>query len=289
MALITCNNCGKPLSDRATQCPHCGITIKNQEFEDTRVMNDNSSYYPQSDDRYLSYDDSSHNKPGTSGNNGLKVMASVLAVLAVLALIGCGWFIYDRNQRQRMEQERLAQLEQDRQEQARQDSIAAAEQARLEAERAEQARQDSIRDLHNAIIDAYIGQLRALRNSDEGNNGGDYFLYDITGDGVPEIWMRGGYGYCETNIYTYTNGSLRNIGMGAGRHATYHRGNGYVIENFCLQGGQKIDKLTYNGSKVVATTIYEEYPVEDYKGIDEPAFNDIPLTDEGPIRAIFPQ
>ncbi len=35
MALITCNNCGHPVSDRAETCPHCGATIGNAVFKDS--------------------------------------------------------------------------------------------------------------------------------------------------------------------------------------------------------------------------------------------------------------
>ena len=40
MALISCPSCGKPLSDRAYKCPHCGymqINHNKESVEDTPI------------------------------------------------------------------------------------------------------------------------------------------------------------------------------------------------------------------------------------------------------------
>jgi len=38
MAIIKCQNCGNDVSDKAKQCPHCGITINNENGIET-VLN----------------------------------------------------------------------------------------------------------------------------------------------------------------------------------------------------------------------------------------------------------
>lgn len=37
MALITCKECGKEVSDTATSCPHCGCVLKQEILDPTQV------------------------------------------------------------------------------------------------------------------------------------------------------------------------------------------------------------------------------------------------------------
>ncbi len=282
MTQIRCNNCGTDVPSHYQQCPRCGAHLMAPQSEDTQLM-------PLAQPQYSAPAPYGPPQPGKSTGIGLKVAVIVLATLAFSLVIGVGWYLYDK--KQKAEQAALEQAELER---ARQDSIAAVEQARLEAERAEVARQDSIIASHEAIKEAYLSQLRKYRVQDEAE-GGYYFLYDITGDGVPEIWMCGGFGYSGMYAYTYTDGRLEEFHTGNGGHASYHRGNGYVIENMAHMGYQSVVKISYSNGQFVETLLSEvkpdydseEYP--DYVDIKEPGFQEIPLTNEAPIRAMFPQ
>lgn len=89
----------------------------------------------------------------------------------------------------------------------------------------------------------------------------DYFLYDITGDGIPELWIK--YGTCEADytirVCTYDKDcNYKTIWESNAGHCCYYEGNGYILQIYAHMGEAFWTKLTYNGRKIVETTIYEE-------------------------------
>lgn len=98
--------------------------------------------------------------------------------------------------------------------------------------------------------------------------GGDYmeyFLYDITGDGIPELWIK--YGTCEADyeikVCTYDKDyNYKIIWVSNAGHCGYYEGNGYILQIYAHMGEAFWTKLTYNGKKIVETSIYEETVVE---------------------------
>ena len=137
MALIYCNQCGKQVSDRAQFCPHCGALV------DDKAVVDHSKIGATLQTRHASTSMPNvariENPPKKRGWLPFVILAIVLA--AILAGLG-GWYY-------RSEQIKQQQLEeQQARERARQDSIAEAlriEQARLDSiAAAEQARRDSL-------------------------------------------------------------------------------------------------------------------------------------------------
>lgn len=152
MALINCSKCGKTVSDKANACPHCGEKM---------VSN--------SDDKCFSSAHHSENEEETNSWGRIGVIAGI--VLAMLAAMGgAGWFWYD-NEQKRIELEQMH-------EKARQDSIA-------QAMKLEQARLDSIKAAEEKVIAMQNAYKHVLKRFSTG----EYFLYDITGDGVPELWL----------------------------------------------------------------------------------------------------
>ena len=92
-----------------------------------------------------------------------------------------------------------------------------------------------------------------------------YFLYDITGDGVPELWIK--YGICEADyemiVCTYDQGcNYETIRESNAVHCCFYEGNGYILQLYAHMGEAYWTKLTYNGKKIVETTIYEENVTE---------------------------
>ena len=141
MALITCNNCGKKVSDKAKACPHCGhqIGLDNKHGESSQPrFNQIQEVQAQTERAIISEPVEYYKEPKHKGSAGL----IAIIVIGLLALLGVGGWLWYGNNQKRAEQERqMAILA----EKARQDSIAA-------AELREQARQDSItKEIANSI------------------------------------------------------------------------------------------------------------------------------------------
>lgn len=94
MALITCKSCGRPVSDRAKFCLHCGSAIGNAQAnapQDAQRPEPRPAT-PSREQRRTIDDD-----PQSGGKSGL---TTLLAVLAIAAVAGCGWLWYDRSQQE---------------------------------------------------------------------------------------------------------------------------------------------------------------------------------------------
>ena len=285
MALIKCTKCGQMISDKAKACPHCGTLVdfeqivndesslsQNQETEPNRVVTSEPVEY------YVKTERKSH--------AGL----IITAVLGLLALFSVGgWLWYDSNQKRAEQERQMAILA----EKARQDSIAV-------AELREQARQDSIAEaMHQQLIDknrqSYIDVLRGYINKygvDEYVYWG-YFLYDITQDGVPELWVKAGT--CEadnmTYIYTLNDGVASKVDEIGTFHSSIHRGDKYILVCMAYMGGAQWNKITFDGSKIKEKVIFEEDGVDNdtkfYTHCSEPEVTMYRFDDYSPINEAF--
>lgn len=262
MALIKCTKCGKMISDKAKACPHCGTLVdfeqivndesslsQNQETEPNRVVTSEPVEY------YVKTERKSH--------AGL----IITAVLGLLALFSVGgWLWYDSNQKRAEQERQMAILA----EKARQDSIAA-------AELREQARRDSMEKViqqelieknRQAYINILKGYLRKFGVDEYGWYG--YFLYDITRDGVPELWVKAGTCEADFMLYVYTlkDGVASKIYEDGSSHSSYYRGGDYVLQWWAHMGSAAMNRFTYDGSKIKIRCVYEEDNIEssyDYK------------------------
>lgn len=89
----------------------------------------------------------------------------------------------------------------------------------------------------------------------------NYFLFDITCDGIPELWVT--YGESEAGhllrVCTYDKENRYKIlHEGYADHSGFYEGNGYIIKMWATMGEASWTKYTFNGKKIVETTIYEE-------------------------------
>lgn len=101
MALKNCPQCGKPISDKAPQCPHCGNALHTENQNTNSSMKETTVAY---------------NNPKNNNGKGGKMW--ILAVVALLIIgAGVGYYFYSDHQKQE-----AAAMEQ-----ARQDSIAQAQ------------------------------------------------------------------------------------------------------------------------------------------------------------------
>lgn len=176
--------------------------------------------------------------------------------------------------------------EREREEQARQDSIAAV-QERENALAAEQARQDSIASVHENIKQLYKSRINEFKRTEEGKDG-EYSLFDITGDGVPELWTESNLGAGNMYVYTYSDGSLKKIYTGNGGHAQYYTGKGYAKVAVSYMGYGELSKLTYRNGRIVEQTLYKEESMDAVvPDVSEPEMRSYPLTNLRPVESMF--
>lgn len=146
----------------------------------------------------------------------------------------------------------------------------------------------TVENVNEGICEEYERLLDENRAS-EGDC--EYFLYDIDNDDMPELWMR--VGSCEANyrllVYTYKNGIKQLYEDGAG-HSYFCMGTNYILQVWGHMGEASWSKLTYDGTKIVAKTIFEEDirdSERDYKKPQEPEIDFNPSNDKQPIYDVF--
>ena len=241
------------------------------------ILNEEPTY--QSEPTVVQYQ---YDEDDSNGNRLGLIVAIVLGVLAILG-IG-GWLWYD-SEMKRTELERQLAIQA---EQARQDSIARAEEM-------ERVRQDSIRQaqererVENARA-SYIALLDRYNARYGDGYPNCYFLYDITGDGMPELWIESGT--CEADyemhIYTLADGVAKMIHSTDYSHASCYKGDNYIIITHCHMGYAYWYKISFDGSKIVEKKVFDQELAEDeyeYTEPDETYVSTYLQTEHDPINA----
>ena len=143
---------------------------------------------------------------------------------------------------------------------------------------------EKIRKSYIAMINRAASRYSTPYVSDCG-----YFLYDITGDGVPELWVN--YGTCEADyqldVYTYNGREaslLFNTGYG---HSYCCAGKDYVLIVCAHMGCADWRKLTYSDGAIRETRVFVEEDVENYTDPAEPMINPYLCTNLGPINSMI--
>lgn len=123
---------------------------------------------------------------------------------------------------------------------------------------------ESIEERNKKIKSAFIKAYNDVVNSIDYTDPNDdpmfrfeYFMYDITGDGIPEFWII--YGNCEVaymlKVCAYDKeGQYKTIWESGIGHSTLYEGNGYVLNVYGHMGHAAWSKLTYDGKKMVHPT-----------------------------------
>lgn len=140
------------------------------------------------------------------------------------------------------------------------------------------------RPAKSKVKNAYIAQIKKMSQSY--NTFRTYFLLDLTGDGIPELFVR--TGTCEADaqlhIYTYTTSLKRVASIGAS-HSSFYQGNGYFvlmsghmgswcIYKYYLKNG-KLMKKRMGGGELKETD--DDYPEPKEIGVYEVSFDDLSL------------
>lgn len=151
-----------------------------------------------------------------------------------------------------------------------------------------QKEEERYKQLLKTIRDEYIELLSINKLSDDGYDEG-YFLHDIDNDGIPEIWIKSGTCRADTRmlVYQYNNGIRKIYDAGAG---SFYIGEGYVLDVYAQMGYATWEKLTYNGSSITSTVIYEEDingTNRDYRDPEEKYIGFYSLNNKQPILNAF--
>ena len=105
------------------------------------------------------------------------------------------------------------------------------------------------------------------------------FFYDITGDGVPELWMVTDDCEALRMVLVY---SLSDWGReryrGAAGHSLFFAGKDYVIRQSAHMGNAYWHRLQWRGGRMVSEIVFEEFTGGDYL---QPA--------EDPVEELLPE
>lgn len=144
------------------------------------------------------------------------------------------------------------------------------------------------RPAKSQVKNAYLAQIKKM--SKAYNTYRTYFLLDLTGDGIPELFVR--TGTCEADaqlhIYTYTTRLNRVSSIGAS-HSVFYQGNGYFVQmsghmgswciyKFYMKNGKLMKKRLGGGNITSSDT---DYPEPKEIGVYEIGFDNLE-----PIRSM---
>ena len=139
----------------------------------------------------------------------------------------------------------------------------------------------------SAVKKAYIAQIQKM--SQYNNNFRTYFLNDISGDGIPELFVR--TGTCEADaqihIYAYNTKLTRLITLDAG-HTSFYLGKGYFLTFWAHMGDWKTTKYFMKNGKLMKKVTSsgtlngnQDYPEPSEIGVYEVDFDNL-----GPIQSM---
>lgn len=150
-----------------------------------------------------------------------------------------------------------------------------AEEASLTIRQDSIAKVEKMQHLREVARNQYVETLRKTDKQytkEYGSGWIDYFLYDITKDGIPELWLI--HGTCEADralsVYTPKEDGLKKIYEEGAGHSEFHKGKNYVLQVMAHQGYACWFKLTYNGSKLSQKMTFEEDCFESGRDYTEP-------------------
>lgn len=257
MALIKCPQCGHDISDKAAKCPKCGCAIRKGASveQPCAEIKPNTIEPPIVSEEYEAEE---------SQSSGKGLLWGAVIVVLLLVCGGIGYYFYHREQISH--QNELAQQQQVK------DSLNV---VLRETELRDSLRQDSIQkseQLKKDICEAYISKYKELRSSAEYYTYDffGFFLYDLTGDDIPELIVH--TGDCEANflihVFTYDN-RIKKIGEFGADHSRFYKGDGYILLCMAHMGCGIWWKYTFDGKKLKEEKVYEEEWPRDEEGYDE--------------------
>ena len=97
-----------------------------------------------------------------------------------------------------------------------------------------------------------------------------FFLFDVTGDRIPEIWLL--TDDCEADrlllVYSLSDGNKELYRSGA-THSGYYLGDGYVLQVSAHMGEAEWFRLRWDGKRIVSRRVYGESTPDQYRVPEE--------------------
>ncbi len=117
-----------------------------------------------------------------------------------------------------------------------------------------------------------------------------YFVYDVNGDGIPELWVTGGT--CEADrelgVYNY-DFAINQIYEGSASHSNFYEGDSCIIALSINNGEAFETKMTYATDTINVETIYQGALSDEagFKDPTEPRVTLIPYANKAPISDLL--
>ena len=156
----------------------------------------------------------------------------------------------------------------------------------LDGEKNEQIAVPLNKNAKDNICNAYLEALHNLGVSDDMS----YFLFDITNDGIPDLWVtEGNSTICDLTVFSYQVDRCNVIYAGGASHSTFYAGSNYILLWWGHQGNQAWIKLTYDGNTINSSVIFEGVVVDesDWKEPKEKKIEFYQAYNEQPIKRAF--
>lgn len=109
---------------------------------------------------------------------------------------------------------------------------------------------------------------------------GSVFFFDITEDGVPEVWMVTDDCEADRMVLVYSLSDWgRELYRDTAGHSLFYAGNDYVIRQEAHMGYAHWYRLRWDGQKIMSKEVFKEYTCGDYTTPSEQPFDEIPPGD----------
>lgn len=103
------------------------------------------------------------------------------------------------------------------------------------------------------------------------------FFFDITGDGVPEVWMVTDDCEADRMVLVYSLSDWgRELYRDTAGHSLFYAGNGYVVRQEAHMGYAHWYRLRWYGNEIVSEKAFDEFTGGDYTSPSEKPFDEIP-------------
>ena len=144
---------------------------------------------------------------------------------------------------------------------------------------------------HEKVKEAYLDFLAKLDSMGEEQGFASYFLFDITGDGIPELWIESGNADPEhaISVYTYTH-ELAVLDAGEKGNAAYsdfYKGTDYILQVSGHWGIFSGTKIRYRNGRLEYEQVFTEEPEENIEEFSEPPVESYPFNETEPVITMF--
>ncbi len=131
--------------------------------------------------------------------------------------------------------------------------------------------------------------LRVFRSHIESYGIESVSFYDITGDGIPEVWLFTNRCEAEKRVLVYSIQEWKHeLFWCAAGHSGFYKGNGYVLRLWAHMGDAFWYHIRWNGGKMVMYKVFEEHTVPVYTSPSEESFVEISPEDLDPAELLRP-